>query len=359
MHSLMNRNNLKQRNHFSYCTSSTPKIFLENMHQQAKIQKENRWSDIQTERQVSKPVNNQYKIIQCLFSSYNSDAIDKEDIRKESYSFPIVNLSSETLQEAFFVPKMRKENKKYSTSSSEQESSITMNKTTESSTRNNSNTNNVNEEIYSSKESFDCISYNRKKSGRNSQCQSVQINEFNFYGKQNEYETSSMNFSQNFNQYNYNARCNRMVYVPPFSPSINSKDNNRNEERETNIKRISSMKNPFIKIPSLSTSPLPLSQSQSQSQALNMDNTEILCLNVKISDNESLIFKLNRFDDLFNTVKLFCEINKLNEQLIKPLILRSLQALNQVYQVMNFSLSNEDKLRLECIEHTFVDTKCN
>ena len=68
------------------------------------------------------------------------------------------------------------------------------------------------------------------------------------------------------------------------------------------------------------------------------ENTEILNVNVKLSKDRTAIFKLKRFDDLFLTIKLFCEINSVDEKLIKPLIIKSLTTLNTIYQVMNSKL---------------------
>ena len=38
---------------------------------------------------------------------------------------------------------------------------------------------------------------------------------------------------------------------------------------------------------------------------------------------------------------MFCEINSVDEKLIKPLIIKSLSALNTIYQVMNSQLDNQ------------------
>ena len=46
------------------------------------------------------------------------------------------------------------------------------------------------------------------------------------------------------------------------------------------------------------------------------ENTEILRVNVKISKDKFVVFKLKRFDDVFETIKLFCEINLIDEKLL-------------------------------------------
>lgn len=73
----------------------------------------------------------------------------------------------------------------------------------------------------------------------------------------------------------------------------------------------------------------------------DFENTVILNVNVKISKDKTAVFRLKRYDDLFLTIKLFCEINSIDEKLMKPLIIKSLTTLNSIYQVMNSKLDNE------------------
>jgi hypothetical protein len=69
-----------------------------------------------------------------------------------------------------------------------------------------------------------------------------------------------------------------------------------------------------------------------------LENTEILKIKVKIQKDKYAVFKLRRFDDLFLTVKLFCEINLIEEKLIKPIITMVLCGLNSIYQIYNSKL---------------------
>ena len=81
------------------------------------------------------------------------------------------------------------------------------------------------------------------------------------------------------------------------------------------------------------------------------ENTEILRVNVKISKDKISVFKLKRYDDIFETIKLFCEINSVDEKLIKPLIIKSLSTLNTIYQVMNSKLDNQQMNLLKEIKN--------
>ena len=71
------------------------------------------------------------------------------------------------------------------------------------------------------------------------------------------------------------------------------------------------------------------------------ENTEILRVYVKISKDKKAVFKLKRYDDIFETIKLFCEINLVDEKLIKPLIMKSLSTMNTIYRVMNSKLDEQ------------------
>jgi len=71
------------------------------------------------------------------------------------------------------------------------------------------------------------------------------------------------------------------------------------------------------------------------------ENTEILHVKVKIAKDKYAVFRLKRFDDIFETIKLFCEIYKINEKMIKPLIIKSLCAINTIYQIMNSQLGEQ------------------
>ena len=85
------------------------------------------------------------------------------------------------------------------------------------------------------------------------------------------------------------------------------------------------------------------------------ENTDILEINVKLSEKEILVFKIRRYDDMFKTVKIFCEINKLDTKLIRPLILYIIRALNSIYGVYNLNLKNEEIRFLKDIKEYFFD----
>ena len=65
-------------------------------------------------------------------------------------------------------------------------------------------------------------------------------------------------------------------------------------------------------------------------------------IHVKISKKEKLVFKIRRYDDMFLTVKIFCEINQIDPKLIKPIILHLIKILNCIYSLYNINLTTND-----------------
>ena len=150
-----------------------------------------------------------------------------------------------------------------------------------------------------------------------------------------------------------------------------------NSMKNLNLIKLNSCPSTISEFSSLSSSQLPKIQNMNKysdinssepynkynsiNQELNQfwinpiaENTEILNVNVKISENKSAVFKLRRFDDLFLTVKLFCEINSIDEKLMKPIIIKALSALNNIYQVINAKLDNKLIQKLKML-NTFVN----
>ena len=85
------------------------------------------------------------------------------------------------------------------------------------------------------------------------------------------------------------------------------------------------------------------------------ENTDILEINVKISEGHTLTFKIRRYDDMFKTVKIFCEINKLDIKLIRPFIIYIIKALNSIYGIYNLPLKEDEIQFLKDIKASYFN----
>ena len=89
------------------------------------------------------------------------------------------------------------------------------------------------------------------------------------------------------------------------------------------------------------------------------ENTDILEINVKISPDKTLTFKIRRYDDMFKTVKIFCEINKLDIKLIRPFIIYIIKALNSIYGIYNLKLRRDEIEFLKELKKRFYNDENN
>ena len=134
-------------------------------------------------------------------------------------------------------------------------------------------------------------------------------------------------------------------------------NNNNNKKKSKNIKKKKSISSeikksfsdninePYNKFNSINNEII--------SQNINplIENTEILTIKVKLGKDKYALFKLRRFDDLFLTVKLFCEINLIEEKLIKPIITKVLCGLNSIYQIYNSKIENDNIKILKMVQY--------
>ena len=83
------------------------------------------------------------------------------------------------------------------------------------------------------------------------------------------------------------------------------------------------------------------------------ENSYILTINIKVSNDETLSFNIRRYDNIFKTVKIFCEINNLDAKFIRPFILYIIKALNRIYGIVNLNLTKDEILFLNGIKDTY------
>ena len=62
---------------------------------------------------------------------------------------------------------------------------------------------------------------------------------------------------------------------------------------------------------------------------------------------------------MFKTVKIFCEINKLDTKLIRPFIIYIIKALNSIYGIYNLNLKSEEIRFLNDIKEYFYNDENN
>ena len=161
-------------------------------------------------------------------------------------------------------------------------------------------------------------------------------NNLNLNYFKNNNSNNYLNFNNSSNNINLNNSFNNIGNIGNINLSqcLNSNNSHHNMN-----------KNPFHNMmPQLELNQCILKTQISNNSLFEKDkeNTDILEINVKMSESENLIFKIRRYDDMFKTVKIFCEINKLDIKLIRPFIIYIIRALNSIYGIYNLNLKNDE-----------------
>ena len=212
-----------------------------------------------------------------------------------------INLSSEDFKDAFYVPKRHK-----------------------------SSYNNNNNNLYSN-EGLDI---------NNNHYQENETNKFNEIINQ----TNSLHKSQKLNLF-LNNNNNYLLYNRPSSQNL--------EHIQPFTSYDSRSSNSFHHKSSFDSFHSSIKSGSAFENEREKENTDILEIHVKISKKETLVFKIRRYDDMFKTVKIFCEINKLDIKLIRPLIIYIIKALNSIFGIYNLKLKEDEIQFLKDIKNEF------
>ena len=149
-----------------------------------------------------------------------------------------------------------------------------------------------------------------------------------------------------FDQYNFDTNISSKNILQELPKNINLKE--KINDKIKNKTLIFNLKNTFH-------SRIPISNQMEQYNKFNVsfnnnslinskifENTIILCVKFKVSSNKVISFSLRRFDNLFISMKSFCEYNDINKKLTKILIIKVLEALNNIYMINNYLLSGRE-----------------
>ena len=171
---------------------------------------------------------------------------------------------------------------------------------------------------------------------------------------------NNIGINSNFMPFSYQSNNNLNNFNIPSSPNIPITSFNIFEHNNININNIPNLsqclnpnnnnhhnnnKNPFHNMmPQFELNQCILKTQINNNNLFEKDkeNTDILEINVKISPEKILTFKIRRYDDMFKTVKIFCEINNLDIKLIRPLIIYIIKALNSIYGIYNLRLKKDE-----------------
>ena len=89
------------------------------------------------------------------------------------------------------------------------------------------------------------------------------------------------------------------------------------------------------------------------------ENTVILILKIKVGKNDFRTFSLKKYDDLFISLEKFFDINKISQELIKPVIIKVFAALNKTFWLLNNKVEKKDQKYLYSLYKLYLKNKTN
>ena len=114
--------------------------------------------------------------------------------------------------------------------------------------------------------------------------------------------------------------------------NINSKDNvdNKNEKINNNNGGANPRKKYYNKF-----------NSPKENNIAN-ENTVILTIKIKVGPNDFRTFNLKKYDDLFISLEKFFDLNKIKQDLVKPIVTKIFAALNKIFWLLNNKIGKYD-----------------
>ena len=168
-------------------------------------------------------------------------------------------------------------------------------------------------------------------------------------------QSSSNSRKHSFNEYNneyYNGNWDKNKDSSLLILDDNSKNNNT-------IPKINLsedvLKTAFYKPKNFKENTCPKNEIKKIEDSDNNDNITILEINVKISKDKYIYFKLRKYDDMFQVVKDTCKKNEMSEEYVYFFISKIIKALNSIYGIYNLNLKDEEKKILNNLKKKYSD----
>lgn len=217
------------------------------------------------------------------------------------------------------------------------------------------------------------LNYNNNISNKSNNINIHNINNMSYY-----HNYIPFTFSNSINNYYINNNIiiyNNAIKKPNINPNHNPYQNKQPDlpsilSSYANLKNsylnANQILNPYLIGPNYLNILFSRNEEQDENAKNNnevldakKENTCILEINVKISKNKTYNFILKRFDDLFETVQIFCQINELDTNLYMPIIVNIIKALNSIYGIYNLKLNEKEIQKLILLKYFYCNYEKN
>ena len=84
------------------------------------------------------------------------------------------------------------------------------------------------------------------------------------------------------------------------------------------------------------------------------ENTIILSVKIKVAKNDYRTFNLKKYDDLFVSLEKFVDLNKIRQELVKPLVTKIFNTLNKIFWLLNNKIGIYDRQYLHSLYKLWI-----
>ena len=155
----------------------------------------------------------------------------------------------------------------------------------------------------------------------------------NYFNTQKSIDLTEQNISiHNGIDYTINSKANS---INNSSKSINYANNNSDNQ---NRKKSKNYYNKF---------------NTARENSMN-ENTVILTLKIKVGKNDYRYFNLKKYDDLFVSLEKFVDLNKIKQELVKPMVAVIFKALNTIFFILNNKIGIYDQEYLNSLYKLWI-----
>ena len=178
------------------------------------------------------------------------------------------------------------------------------------------------------------------------------INDFRFYPNEKGTKTEVKNYRYDNNIFN-NKKNSKNNY---FNSEFLEQNNKINDEKMTISSLHISKKNSIncfeknqsdinnnLEIKSRKKSKIYYNKFNNSKENFLNENTIILTVKIKVGKNDIRSFNLKKYDDLFVSLEKFVNINKINQELVKPLVTKIFKTLNKIFWLINNKIGIYDQ----------------
>ena len=178
------------------------------------------------------------------------------------------------------------------------------------------------------------------------------INDFRFYPNEKGTKTELKNYRYDNNIFN-NKKNSKNNY---FNSEFLEQNNKINDEKMTISSSHNSKKNSIncfeknlsdinnnLEIKSRKKSKIYYNKFNNSKENFLNENTIILTVKIKVGKNDIRSFNLKKYDDLFVSLEKFVNINKINQELVKPLVTKIFKTLNKIFWLINNKIGIYDQ----------------